>query len=157
MNLYLHIDQLKQNNNIELQDSIRYLYPKKNTIMNGEFTKLLFSKNNVTMNGIYLYIPFKIHDVIENNHIRHLTTNHMQNISLKRDLKEIEEQLLKNYMCYNHTKKRCEYVLSNQLITNQIRVYRNNDKLKHDKYVIKISGIWETRDKIGVTYKILEL
>ena len=157
MNLYLHLHHLKHKNNIELQDSIRYLYPKKNTIMNGEFTKILFSKNNVTMNGIYLYIPFKVHDVIENNHIRFLATNYSQNIELKQDLKEIEEQLLKNYMTYNHTKKKCEYVLSNQLITNQLRVYRNNDKLKYCKYVIKISGIWETRDKIGVTYKILEL
>jgi len=157
MNLYLHMNQLRHKNHIELEDSVRYLYPKKNTIMNGEFTKLLFSRNNITMNGIYLYIPFKVHDVTENNHIRYLITNNHQNIKLKQDLQTVEDQLLKNYMNYNHIKKKCEYVLANQLISNQIRVYRNNDKHTHDKYVIKISGIWETRDTIGLTYKILEL
>ena len=55
MNVYLHIHHIKHQNHIELQDSIRYLYPKKNTIMNGDFTKILFSKNNVTMNGLYFY------------------------------------------------------------------------------------------------------
>jgi hypothetical protein len=157
MNVYLNLHQVKLHNNIELHDSIRFLYPKKNTIMNGEFTKILFSKNTVTMNGLYLYIPFKVHDVNENNHIRHLATNNTQNIQLKHDLQIIEEQLLKNYMEYNQIKKKCDYILLNQLIANQIRVYRNHGKKSTNKYVIKISGIWETRDKIGITYKILEL
>jgi len=157
MNVYLHIHQVKHQNHIELQDSIRYLYPKKNTIMNGDFTKILFSRNNVTMNGLYFYIPFRVHDMNDNNHIRYLQTNNTQNIQLKHDLQNIEEQLLKNYMDYNRIKKKCDHILMNQLVTNQIRVYRNHDKKSNNKYVIKISGIWETRDKIGITYKILEL
>lgn len=157
MNVYLHIHHVKHQNHIELQDSIRYLYPKKNTIMNGDFTKILFSKNNVTMNGLYFYIPFKVNETNDNNHIRYLQTNNTQNIQLKQDLQNIEEQLLKNYMEYNQVQKKCDYVLLNQLVTNQIRVYRNYDKKTYNKYVIKISGIWETRDKIGITYKILEL
>ena len=32
-----------------------------------------------------------------------------------------------------------------------------NNGGKNNKYVIKISGIWETASKIGLTYKILEL
>ena len=158
MNIYLHMQQVKNNNNhIELQDCIRYLYPKKNTIMTGEFTKILFSKQNVTLNGLYFYLPFKVHEVNENSHIRQLIVSNQQNISLIHDLKEVEDVLLKNYMDYNHIKKKCENVLHNQLITNQIRVYRNNEKSIRNKYVIKISGIWETRDKIGLTYKIMEL
>ena len=60
-------------------------------------------------------------------------------------------------MDYNRVKKKCDHILMNQLVTNQIRVYRNHDRKSNNKYVIKISGIWETRDKIGITYKILEL
>ena len=63
MNIYLKLSDVKINNserNIELYDNIRYLYPKKNTIMDGEFTKILYSKEYVTMNGLYLYIPFTI-------------------------------------------------------------------------------------------------
>ena len=56
MNVYLSINDIKKNNNgeIDLRD-IRYLYPKKNTIMDGEFTKILFSKEYVTMNGLYFF------------------------------------------------------------------------------------------------------
>lgn len=125
--------------------------------MNGEFTKILFSKHNVTMNGLYFYLPFKIHETNDNSHIRQLVTNNQQNISLIYDLKNIENVLLKNYMDYNRIQKKCENVLQNQLITNQIRVYRNMNKPIRNKYVIKISGIWETRDKIGLTYKIMEM
>ena len=157
MNVYLHIHQLKQHNHIELQDNIRYLYPKKNTIMNGDFTKILFSRCNVTMNGLYLYLPFKVHEVNDHNHVRQLVCNHIQNQQLIHDLKNIENVLLNNYMDYNNIHKYCEYVLYNQLVTNQIRVYRNSDKHIHNKYVIKISGIWETTDKIGLTYKIMEV
>ena len=59
MNIYLNFCDIKNNlnNTIDLRDNIRYLYPKKNTVMNGEFTKILFSRNIVTMNGLYLYLP----------------------------------------------------------------------------------------------------
>ena len=43
MNVYLSINDIKKNNNceIDLRDYIRYLYPKKNTIIGG----YLFLKN----------------------------------------------------------------------------------------------------------------
>ena len=46
MNVYLKMNDIKLNGsekNIDLYDNIRYLYPKKNTIMDGEFTKILYS------------------------------------------------------------------------------------------------------------------
>jgi len=65
---------------------------------------------------------------------------------------------LQNYKQYNKINKTFELVLGKQLSTGQIRVYHeSHNKNKNNKYVIKISGIWETRDKIGLTYKILEL
>tara|TARA_S200000501_G_C20588345_1_gene640389 strand:+ start:115 stop:603 length:489 start_codon:yes stop_codon:yes gene_type:complete len=162
MNVYLSINDIKKNNNceIDLRDYIRYLYPKKNTIMDGEFTKILFSKEYVTMNGLYFFLPFLIDykKSVENSHIRFLMLHNKQNVQLVNDLKSIENNLLKNYSNYYRINKEYEYILAKQLSTNQIRVYHDHsNKHKKNKYVIKISGIWETSNKIGLTYKILEL
>ena len=162
MNVYLSINDIKKNNNceIDLRDYIRYLYPKKNTIMDGEFTKILFSKEYVTMNGLYLFLPVQIDNKksIENSHIRFLTCHNKQNVQLINDLRSIERSLLTNYSNYYRINKGFEFILAKQLSTNQIRVYHDhNSKHKKNKYVIKISGIWETSSKIGLTYKILEL
>ena len=43
MNLYLHINDLKRENDIRFVDEIRFLYSKQNTVMDGEFTKILFA------------------------------------------------------------------------------------------------------------------
>ena len=163
MNVYLKLNDIKLHNSeksIELYDNIRYLYPKKNTIMEGEFTKILYSKNYVTMNGLYIYIPFTILErkTNDNIHTRNINIHNSHNQSIMHDLKNIEKQLLQNYKQYNKINKTFELVLGKQLSTGQIRVYHeSHNKNKNNKYVIKISGIWETRDKIGLTYKILEL
>ena len=161
MNLYLNISDIKNNvsKEIDICDNIRYLYPKKNTIMQGEFTKILYSKDYVTINGLYLYLPISVErkSSYENNHTRYIC-NISSNIQLIQDLSNIEKNILANYKIYKKTRKRCEYVLNKQLMTKQIRVYHdNNYNKKKTHYVIKISGIWETIDSIGVTYKILEL
>ena len=81
-----------------------------------------------------------------------------QNVQLINDLRNIEQNLLTNYSNYYRINKGFEFTLAKQLLTNQIRVYHDhNSKHKKNKYVIKISGIWETSSKIGLTYKILEL
>lgn len=164
MNVYLNINDIKKKKSeiteIDLQDNIRYLYPKKNTIMEGEFTKILFSKEYVTMNGIYLHLPFVVdtRKIYENNHIRFLVQNNVQNNNVVSDLKMIEKTLLTNYSDYYKIKKQFEYTLSRQLHSNQIRVYHDiSNKSRRTRYVIKISGIWESVDKIGLTFKILEL
>jgi len=112
------------------------------------------------MNGLYLYIPLTISEKksVENIHCRYINMSNKQNANIIHDLKTIEKILLQNYKQYNTIDKEFEYVLSKQLSSGQIRVYHeNNQKQKSNHYVIKISGIWETSQKIGLTYKILEL
>ena len=164
MNIYLNFSDIKNNSNntIDLRDNIRYLYPKQNTVMNGEFTKLLLSKNTVTMNGLYLHLPISVEKKITANNevfIRYIT-NTTTNINVVRDLKLLEKAVLNHYQEYTKRSKQIEYILDKQLSTNQIRVYHDNNSSKSmntTSYVIKISGIWETDSKIGMTYKIMEL
>lgn len=161
MNLYLKLSEFKNdNNNIDLKDNIRYLYPKKNNIMEGEFTKIMFSKNNVTLNGIYLYLPLNTEKKITSNSeifIRNIL-NTSNNCNIIQDLKNLEKCILDNYQSYTNRDKQSDTIISKQLSSNQMRVYHDNTKSnKNNNYVIKISGIWETSRKFGLTYKIMEL
>ena len=161
MNIYLKLSEFKNdNNNIDLKDNIRYLYPKKNNIMEGEFTKIMFSKNNVTLNGIYLYLPLNTERKITTNSeifIRNIL-NTSNNCNIVRDLKNLEKCILDHYQSYTMKDKQSDTIISKQLSTNQMRVYHDNTKgNKKNNYVIKISGIWETNKKFGLTYKIMEL
>ena len=162
MNVYLKLSELKNNENfIDLRDSIRYLYPKKNTIMDGEFTKILFSKSSVTMNGIYIYLPLITERKVTTNSEIFIRTilNNSINSQIVEDLKLLENAILIHYKEYTRRSKQLESMLTKQLSTNQIRVYHDNNftNKKRNFYVIKISGIWETDKKIGLTYKIMEL
>ena len=159
MNIYLKLSDFKNENNfIDLKDNIRYLYPKKNTIMEGEFTKIMFSKSNVTMNGIYLYIPLITEKKITSNNeifIRNILNN-SNNTSIVADLKLLEKVILHNYQEYTRKNKLMDTILTKQLLSNQIRVYHDNHNhnlKKKNYYVIKISGIWETSKKTSLEHK----
>lgn len=156
MNIYININDIKHENKINIHDSIRYLYPKKNTIMEGEFTKILFSMSNVTLNGLYLYLPLTIEKNNNDNHIRYIVNN-TNNMNLIQDIKMLEVNILNNYKSFNKRSKHIETIIARQLNTGTIKVYHDNNNKKKNRYVMKISGIWETKDKIGITYKILEL
>lgn len=161
MNVYLKISDLKNDTNfIDIKDTIRYLYPKKNTIMDGEFTKILFSKENVTLNGIYLYLPITTEKKITSNSeifIRNIVNTPL-NATIVQDLQQLEQSILTHYKQYIRKDKLIDTILSKQLKTGQIRVYQDPYNNRKKKYtIIKISGIWETSKKIGLTYKIMEL
>lgn len=162
MNIYLKLADFKNDTKtIDLKDNIRYLYPKKNNIMEGEFTKILFSTNNVTMNGVYLYLPLNTEKKITSNNeifIRNII-NTSNNCNIVNDLKILEQRILYHYQAYNNIDKQMDTILSRQMSTNQMRVYHDKSKhnIKKNCYVIKISGIWETSRKFGLTYKIMEL
>ncbi len=133
MNIYLHISDLKNELKcIDLKDNIRYLYPKKNNIMEGEFTKILFSNCNVTMNGIYLYLPLITEKKTTANSeifIRNII-NTTANLNAVQDLKILEKSILHHYKEYIHKDKQLDTILTKQLSTNQIRVYHDNSKKK---------------------------
>jgi hypothetical protein len=45
--------------------------------------------------------------------------------------------------------------------TGTMKLYKDynssDDKKKNVQYIVKISGVWETYDEIGLTYKLLEV
>ena len=179
MNLYLNITDFKPL--VVLNDNIRFLYAKQNTIMDGKFTKILYSDNLVIMNGLYLLFPILCDTLSPNNsnsnsNIRYIQNNRKTNIQLIEEFTQLENIILTHYQNYNNCDKYKELSLHKQLYHNkQIRVYKesankplNNTIIEEDTahnqyinqtsiYTLKISGVWETFDKIGITYKIVEI
>ena len=163
MNLYLNIEDFKQNNQIQINDNIRFLYAKQNTIMDGKFTKILYSDDCVIMNGLYLLFPIICdisQDVPNSNNVRFIQYNQSSNLQLNEYFSELENKILTQYQKYNNCDKYKYFCLQKQLYNKQLRVYKEEYKQNTNEshvYILKISGVWESFDKIGITYKIIEL
>lgn len=158
MNVYIRIEDIKDSpdRSIQLHDYIRYLYPKRNTIMEGEFTKILFSNRYVTVNGLYLHLPMKFDKKGDDVH-NYRSIKDRANHQLIMELKELEVKLLQHFKQCMQKNVEFDTILSKQLNAGAIRVYQEKDKYRTHECVLKISGIWESQGKIGLTYKILEL
>lgn len=165
MNILLHM------NDVNLPQ-IYFLDKKTNIIMDGVFTKILYSNHCMSMNGIYIYLPIKniMTNKIHSKNILQLDTINNKDIFQK--LIDIEKQLLNYYVQYfsplqmdfqsnekrhNIQNKTIIFNLKNQLQSGCIKYYKEHDcYYKTGSFYIKISGIWETYNEIGITFKLIE-
>ena len=139
-------------------NNVFYLEPIKNTIIdNSNFIRIIYSNNLCTFNGVYIYIEFK--DVllqINNNKVKYSIKpkNNMEIITL---LKSLENDLLDNISI----NKRKVYKLQEQLQNGVVKIINNNytlcNETNYNNYILKISGIWESGDEYGLTYKFIDI
>ena len=144
MNLIHKIDSFEVNN-------VFFQEKKKNIIMDGTFTKLLYSMPNISILG--LFFDFTINGKIINNKLYAFNVN--ENNNTINELVNIEKKLLKMYTTIYNIDKRVVSILKNNLFQGLLKVFTKREIVKK-KYVLKISGIWETSSEIGITYKLLE-
>jgi hypothetical protein len=136
---------------------IDYGYKNDNNIINNSYfysisyTNSLFSIN-------YLYIEFKLNNInIENyfNKYKILINDYDVNKKYIDFLILIEKQILNNFS----TNQKYNMKLSEQLANNNLKAVCNynieNKKHNSLKLLIKISGIWENKNEIGLIYKII--
>lgn len=149
----------KTPDHIEIEN-VTFLETKKNIIMDGNFTKIIYSDHCVTMNGIFLNIPLYFASIEFNTLSFHNTNNNMMII---KTIGELEYKLLDYYKQFYGIYKPCIYNIHRHLSSGKIKLYREQQdmntttKKQKMKIVLKISGVWETVNEIGVTYKILEM
>jgi hypothetical protein len=102
-------------------------------------------------------------------------SNQSYNAAIIQHCRTFEERLLSYYMKYMFCSKRPVFLLNNILSSGSFKYYcdtgeygldqtrdyyeyTNAEKaIKTAKYVIKISGVWETIDTVGLTYKFLRM
>jgi len=149
MNIVKTIEQY-DDNNIYFCESI-----KNNIINDGSFIRILYSTHLFVMNGIYLYI--NLNDVnIEKFYNKYKCNfNIPLNKDLIKNLKVIEENVLKKITINN---KIPQYKIYEQLKNGHIKVFCENNNIKfNNQFILKISGIWETPTNYGLTYKFIKI
>lgn len=116
----------------------------KNTlIQEGLFYKLLYSNDLFTLNGIYIKLDLNDTNIGRDNIIYNVNTNmHIINRIL-----DIEKYILNNINSY----KKKYYKIYEQIKQGNLRINTENNL----NIIIKISGIWENTNSLGISYKII--
>ena len=151
MNIIYNIDKYNKNK-ISFSDS------KRNILMDGKFTKILFSETYFSLIGIYLKVNFNNSKLstINNKYILKLDKN-FNNDKIIKNLVQIEFDILNYYkVLFNTNNKKISFLLKNYLLSGNIRIYMNDNNYDGIFYILKISGVWESEDEIGITYKFLK-
>jgi CRISPR/Cas system-associated protein endoribonuclease Cas2 len=127
-----------------------------NIINNSYFYSITYSNSLFSIN--YLYIEFKLNNInVENYFNKYKIT--INNFEINKEyidfLISMEKQILNKFSInQKHIMK-----LSEQLRHNNLRGLCNynieNKKYNLLNFLIKISGIWENNNEIGLIYKVI--
>jgi hypothetical protein len=144
------IKTLDQYNNHD----IFFCEPIKNNIINeGVFIKILYSTDFFVLNGIYLlinlynitcekyYTKYKCHFDI---------STHKQLIN---KIKNIEENILQKIKI----NKIPLYKINEQLQNGNFKIFNDVKFTDSTSFILKISGVWETQNNYGLTYKFIKI
>jgi len=141
-------------------NNIFYLDPIKNTVIdNSNFIRILYSNELLTLNGVYILLNFNNINIINNNNRIKYCINISDNTKIINFIKNLEKDILDNSIIKNKIQSnKLSDLLMNGYIKN-INIPFNETKLNNsnNKFLLKISGIWETETEYGLTYKILDI
>jgi hypothetical protein len=148
MNIVKRLDQYNEN----------YIYfcdPIKNNVMcEGNFIRILYSTNYVVFNGIYLLL--QLNDVIFEkyyNKYKCIFNVNTHNFLIDK-IKNIEENILKKISLHD---KQPQFKIYEQIKNGNIKIFGDNNLKNNSLYTLKISGIWETQNNYGLTYKFIKI
>ena len=148
MNIVKRLDQYNEN----------YIYfcdPIKNNVMcEGNFIRILYSTNYAVFNGIYLLL--QLNDVIFEkyyNKYKCIFNVNTHNFLIDK-IKNIEENILKKISLHD---KQPQFKIYEQIKNGNIKIFGDNNLKNNSLYTLKISGIWETQNNYGLTYKFIKI
>jgi hypothetical protein len=142
-------------NNIIINEPV-----KNSIIIQSNFYKINYSNKYTTFNGIFILLDFQ--DIeLSNDHKININTrtnkqiidkismleNNLLDFTNKKKNFKIKEQLLSGSLKY--TDSIINYNYSNFYNNNFINIINKNN------IILKISGLWETKDTVGITYKFI--
>ena len=118
--------------------------PIKNTLIShGLFHKLLYSNNLFTSNGLYIKIDYNDTKYLNGRLHYNIDTN----VSTIDTIESIEKYILGKI---NNNNKKIYQKISDQFRSGNIKLNNNVSSV-----ILKISGLWENDNSIGISYKIL--
>lgn len=140
-----------------------FLDAKRNMVVEGTFSKIIYSNQYFTLNGIYLHSPFEVDSIDRNlkKYILKFYPSSKINTPIVQELNRMEHKIIEYYKQLNNiAHKKSSYSLTKQLFSGSLKVYKDYTRPSISEsnitYVVIISGIWETFEEIGITYKVVE-
>jgi hypothetical protein len=133
-------------------DHIQFLHKKNNMVMEGDFTKIIYSDELITMNGIYLSFPIQIKSIYKNTAF---FENLPENMECIQRIIDFENKILQHYSDRHSAYQIVFSSIKKQFMTNTIKLHSFHHI--HNECIIKISGIWENNNTIGMTYKFIQV
>jgi hypothetical protein len=147
MNIVKRIDQYNKNN-------IFFCEPIKNNVMNeGNFIRIIYSTHNIVLNGIYLLVT--LNDITCDKYYTKYRCNFsvLNHKEIIDNIKVIEEDLLKKAEIYE---KIPQLKIYEQLKNGNLKIFTDVGNKPVCSFILKISGIWETQNNYGLTYKFIK-
>lgn len=143
---------------------VYFLDKKINIVFSGVFTKIMYSNELLLMNGVYFHFPLEIMKACENINKIYVSFQVYNKTNLRtiQDFTAIELMILEQYKKMNNCNKKINSALSKQMNGGSVKIFYSGrvdgvGPLQPGEiysFVIKISGVWETNDEIGITYKM---
>jgi hypothetical protein len=147
MNIVKNIEQYNQ-------DYVYFLEPIKNNIMdNGRFIRIIYSTSLFSLNGIY--INLNINNIsIEKYYNKYKCLFDITQYSyLIEKIRFFEEGLINKI---GISGKIPRFKIYEQFKNGNIKVFSNKSDINiSNKFLLKVSGVWETTTEYGLTYKFL--
>uniref|UniRef100_A0A6C0IX84 Uncharacterized protein n=1 Tax=viral metagenome TaxID=1070528 RepID=A0A6C0IX84_9ZZZZ len=144
---------------------VYFLDPIKNNIMNdGSFIRIVYSNNIFMLNGVFLLV--NIDNIITEKYYNKIKCifDVSEYAQLIQKIRCVEEAILNKLIVKNKVKKHKIY---EQLTSGSIRIFSDEEygkssisfpvKSNNNKFMLKISGIWETDYEVGLTYKFIKI
>ena len=134
-------------------DNVYFNEPIRNSIIeNSSFIRVIYSNELMAINGIYIKIDFD--NVTKTNDFskQKINININDNLKIINYIKSIETKILEkiNIEC-----KKKIYKINEQLMTGYIKCIIDNKY--ENSFILKISGIWESENDYGLTFKFIEI
>jgi len=137
------------------EDCVYFCEPIKNNIMNdGNFIRIIYSTQLFILNGIYIIININHTNIDKYYNKFKCSFDVNQHKELIKNILLIEEGLLKK-VYINNKLPQCK--IYEQLKNGSIKIFSDSFEKINNKFLLKISGIWETETEYGLTYKFLNM
>ena len=139
---------------------------KNNDTYDGNFSRIIYSTKHISFNGIGI-----VADLTGAKHEHHCKKTFMlfdpelpANATLVSQLQAIESEIVEKYVgSVVGDARRCVHALTDQLKSGCIKAYANDDSdanttgtSKRNQLMLKICGVWETKEECGVLHKFIK-
>tara|TARA_Y100000389_G_C17310332_1_gene437645 strand:+ start:282 stop:746 length:465 start_codon:yes stop_codon:yes gene_type:complete len=133
--------------------------PVRNTVMHdSDFIRLLYSDGVIALNGLHVRARLRALRVEQYFNKFRCTLDIARSAREVQTISSLEQMVLEQAGIRN---KRAVKRITEQLQQGSFKLFSESARSRHRSgspvFVLKMSGIWETAEEYGVTYKFMEV